>query len=190
MKNSIPKNWLKKLTAALAIAGASTAICVPVLAKFYPPSSLFQPSAYRNYPYRNSQKNIADTLTQEGKFADLVYELNKAQLLKTLKNGRYTVLAPTNEAFKALPKDVYQRYSQPENRLKVLKYHLVSGVISDEKLDGKEIPTLLEGQTVKVTVDEPNGTVKLNDAIGKPPSLEAQNGVVVEIDKVLLPPGF
>lgn len=189
-KTPIAKNWLKKFTFAIAIAGISTSIGVPVLAKFYPPSALFQPSAYRNYPYRNSQKNIADTLTREGKFADLVYELNKAQLLKTLNNGRFTILAPTNEAFKALPRDVYQRYNQPENRLKVLKYHLVSGVISDENLHGKEIQTLLEGHKVKVTVDESNGTIKLNNAIGKPPSLEAQNGVIVEIDRVLLPPGF
>ncbi len=185
------KQLFKRLALIVGMAGVTTFISFPVLAKFYPPLALFQPSAYRSYPsYRNSEKNIADTLVAEkGKFANFVYELQQAGLLDELKQqGSFTIFAPSDEAFNALPKDVYQRYSQPENRLKVLKYHLVSRLITEKNLNGAEIPTV-EGKSVKVTVGS-DGVVKLNNAVGKPPSIQTKNGVIVEIDRVLLPPGF
>ncbi|NJM73787.1 MAG: fasciclin domain-containing protein [Scytonema sp. RU_4_4] len=188
----ISKSWFQKLACVAGIAGASTLISVPVLARFYPPPALFQPSAHRSYPYRNSEKNVADTLAQNSRFANLYDELKQAGLLKDLKQpGYFTIFAPTNEAFNALPKDVFQRYSQPQNRLKVLKYHLVSREIKAKdakELDGQSITTV-EGDQIKIAVD-PDGTVKLNNAIGKHPSIRAKNGVIIEVDKVLLPPGF
>lgn len=186
----ITKSQLKKLACALGIAGFTTLISFPVLAKFYPPIYLFQPSAHRNYPYRNSG-NIAEKLAQNSKFANLYDELKQAGLLNDLKQGKYTILAPTNEAFNALPKNVFERYSQPQNRLRVLKYHLVANEIDakdSKELDGKLIKTV-EGNQIKITVDSQE-MVKLNDAIGKPPSIQASNGVIIEVDKVLLPPGF
>ncbi|WP_414581733.1 fasciclin domain-containing protein [Scytonema sp. PCC 10023] len=183
----------KKLAFVLGIAGISTLISIPVLAKkFYPPYALFQPSAYRSYPYRNSEKNIADTLADNSKYSNLVYELKQAGLLEKLKQGQFTIFAPTDNAFKALPKQTYQRYSQKENREKVLKYHVVSGIITEKthkNLNGTPIPTLLEGNAVKITFDK-NGNVKLNNAIGKPPSIQAKNGVIIEINQVLVPPGL
>lgn len=186
------KNSIKKLTLLVAIAGVTTAIGFPVLAKpklFYPRYALFQPSAYSSVPYRNSEKDIAQTLIQDSKFANLVDELKQAGLLDTLKQGNYTIFAPTDKAFNALPKDVFKRYSQSENRMKVLKYHLVAGQITKENVDSGAVKTL-EGQPVKIVVDDSTGTVKLNDAIGKNPSTVASNGVIVEVDKVLLPPEF
>ncbi|WP_017319451.1 fasciclin domain-containing protein [Mastigocladopsis repens] len=186
------KNWFKKLACAVGIAGFSTFISFPVLAKFYPPRALFQPSAHRSYPYRNSEKNIADTLAQNSKFVNLFDELKQAGLLETLKQpGYFTIFAPTDDAFNALPKDVFKRYSQPQNRLRVLKYHLVSGEITakDAKdLNGRAITTV-EGNQINISIDS-EGTVKLNNASGKHPSTKTKNGVIIEIDKVLLPPGF
>ncbi|KYC35559.1 beta-Ig-H3/fasciclin [Scytonema hofmannii PCC 7110] len=184
------KKLFKRLALIVGIAGVTTFISFPVLAKFYPPLALFQPSAYRSYPsYRNSERNIADTLTEDSKFTSFVYELKQAGLLDELKqDGPFTIFAPSDEAFNALSKDIYQRYSQPENRLKVLKYHLVSRIITEKNLNGAEIPTAV-GKSVKVTVGS-DGTVKLNNAVGKPPSIQTKNGVIVEIDRVLLPPGF
>ena len=69
----ITKSQLKKLACVLGITGFATLISFPVLAKFYPPTYLFQPSAHRNYPYRNSDRSIADTLAQNSKFANLLY---------------------------------------------------------------------------------------------------------------------
>ncbi|MBW4635343.1 MAG: fasciclin domain-containing protein [Iphinoe sp. HA4291-MV1] len=190
----ITKRSFRKLAYAVGIAGVSTLISVPVLARFYPPRALFQPSAHLAYPYRNSEKDIADNLAQNSKFANLFDELKQAGLLKTLKQpGYFTIFAPTNEAFNTLPKDVFERYSQPQNRLRVLKYHLVSGPIDSKEADAKDLNgkaiTTVEGDQVKITVD-PEGTVKLNNAIGKHPSIRTKNGVIIEVDKVLLPPGF
>ncbi|KAB8318116.1 fasciclin domain-containing protein [Tolypothrix campylonemoides VB511288] len=182
------KKLFKKLAFVVGIAGITTLISVPVLAKFYPPYALFQPSAYRSYPYRNSEKNIADTLADNSKYSNLVYELKQAGLLDTLKQGQFTIFAPTDNAFKALPKQTYQRYSQKENRLKVLKYHVVPRIITDKNLNGTAIRTL-EGNAINVTLDK-NDKVKLNNAIGKPPSIQAKNGVIIEINQVLVPPGF
>jgi uncharacterized surface protein with fasciclin (FAS1) repeats len=185
----ITKNWIKKLTCFVGIAGVTTLITFPVLAKVYSRYALFQPSAYSSVPYRNSNKDIAQTLIQDSKFANLVGELKQAGLLDTLKQGNFTIFAPTDKAFNSLPKDVFKRYSQSENRMKVLKYHLVPGKITEKTVDSGAVITL-EGQPVKIVVDESSGTVKLNDAISKYPSTVASNGVIVEVDKVLLPPNF
>lgn len=184
----ISKNWIKKLTCFVGIAGVTTLISFPVLAKFYPRYALFQPSAYSSVPYRNSEKDIAQTLIQDSKFANLVGELKQAGLLDTLKQGNFTIFAPTDKAFNALPKDVFKRYNQSENRMKVLKYHLVAGQITKESVDSGAVTTV-EGQPIKIVVDDA-GIVKLNNAIGKNPSTVASNGVIVEVDKVLLPPDF
>ena len=186
----ISKNWIKKLTCFVGIAGVTTLISFPVLAKFYPRYALFQPSAYSSVPYRNSEKDIAQTLIQDSKFANLVGELKQAGLLDTLKEGKgkYTIFAPTDKAFNALPKDVFKRYSQSENRMKVLQYHLVAGEVTKESVDSGAVTTI-EGQPIKIVVEDA-GTVKLNNAIGKYPSTVASNGVIIEVDKVLLPTGF
>ncbi|MBP5974163.1 fasciclin domain-containing protein [Brasilonema sp. CT11] len=189
-KAPITKSQFKKLACAAGIAGVTTLISVPVLAKFYPPMALFQPSAHRSYPYRNSEKSIADTLAENKKFANLYDGLKQAGLVDELKKGNYTIFAPTNQAFNALPKKDFERYSQPQNLTRVLKYHLVASNITgqDQDLNGKLVTTV-EGDQIKITVD-PEGTVKLNNAIGKHPSIKASNGVIIEVDKVLMPPGL
>jgi uncharacterized surface protein with fasciclin (FAS1) repeats len=191
LNSSISKNWLTKLACFVGIAGVSTLISFPVLARFYPRYTLFQPSASSNYPYRNSENSIADTLAQDSKFTNLYNELKAAGLLETLKQpGHFTLFAPTNEAFNALPKDVFSRYTK--NRIKVLKYHLVSSKITESDVSdkhGKAIVTV-EGSPIIITAISEDG-VKLNDDTNpKPPSIETKNGVIVEVDKVLLPKGF
>jgi uncharacterized surface protein with fasciclin (FAS1) repeats len=184
----ITKNWIKKLTCFVGIAGVTTLITFPVLAKVYSRYALFQPSTYTSSPYRNSNKDIAQTLTEDSKFANLVGELKQAGLLDTLKQGNYTIFAPTDKAFNSLPKDVFKRYSQSENRIKVLKYHLVAGRITKEIVDSGSVTTL-EGQPIKIVVDDKD-KVNLNNAIGKYPSTVASNGVIIEVDKVLIPEGL
>lgn len=189
LNSSITRNWFTKLACFVGIAGVSTLISFPVLARFYPRYALFQPSASSNYPYRNSENNIANTLAQDSKFANLSNELKEAGLLETLKQpGHFTLFAPTNEAFNALPKDVFNRYREPKNRLRVLKYHLVSREITPKDVDSGAIVTV-EGSPIKITTNSEE-EVKLNDAKGKNPSIATKNGVIVEIDRVLLPQGF
>ncbi len=187
LNSSVTKNWFTKLACFVGIAGVSTLISFPVLARFYPRYTLFQPSASSNYPYRNSENSIANTLAQDSKFANLYNELKEAGLLKDLeKPGHFTLFAPTNEAFNALPKDVFSRYTK--NRIKVLKYHLVSREITKNDVDSGAIVTD-EGSPIKISANSED-QVKLNDANGRPPSIQTKNGVIIEVDKVLLPKGF
>jgi uncharacterized surface protein with fasciclin (FAS1) repeats len=193
LKPLISNNWFKKLACFVGIAGATTLISVPVLAKFYPRYALFQPSAYSSYPYRNSQSTIAETLAQDkdSKYVNLVYELKEAGLLDTLNKpgAKFTIFAPTDKAFNALPKETFNKYSQGQNRDKVLKYHLVPGLLSQETIDAGAVKTL-EGSEIKIAINDAEDTVKLNDAHGKHPSTVTSNGVIIEVDKVLLPPDF
>ncbi|MBD2306283.1 fasciclin domain-containing protein [Chroococcidiopsis sp. FACHB-1243] len=178
-----------KLAGLAGVAGVFALVAAPVAARFYPRYALFQPSAYSSYPYRSFKSSIADTLSKEAKFANLVDELKEAGLLDTLKqSGPFTIFAPTDDAFNALPKDIFRRYSQPENRKKVLQYHVVSGHVTPDRVDSGAIATV-EGNAVKIAI-APDGTVKLNNAHGKHPSIVTQNGVIIEVDRVLLPPDF
>lgn len=187
--SSTTKNWLTKLALFVGIAGVSTLISFPVLAKFFRPYALFQPSAYSSYPYRNSENDIATALSQDTKYANLARQLKEAGLLDSLKQpGNFTIFAPTNQAFDALPKYVFNKLSQPNNRVKVLKYHLVSRLITEQDIKSGAIATT-EGTPIKITVDSED-TVKINDATGKHPSTVTKNGVIIEVDKVLIPPGF
>jgi uncharacterized surface protein with fasciclin (FAS1) repeats len=179
-----------KLACLLGIIGVTTLISSPVLARrFFPRFALFQPSAYKNYPYRTSNSTIADTLTKDKKFANLVDELKEAGLFDSLKKpGYFTIFAPTDSAFDSLSDNVFKRYSQPENRIKVLKYHLVTGEITPKQVQDGTIKTL-EGTEVKIS-DRSDGTVQLNDAIAQHPSTTTTNGVIIEIDQVLIPADF
>ncbi|TFI52888.1 fasciclin domain-containing protein [Mastigocladus laminosus UU774] len=190
-KRSIPVNCkLFSFLTAISIISFLTLGSFPVLAeKFYSRFTLFQPSAYTNYPYRGSKRTISDILAKNKKFTTLVNQLKEANLLDTLKRpGYFIIFAPTDDAFNALPDNVLKRYSQPENRMKVLKYHLISGKITPQQLNNAVITTL-SGSQIKIT-DTPEGTVKLNDANVKYPPITTTNGMIIEIDKVLLPSDF
>ena len=181
------KKWLQNVTCSLGVVGISTLIGFPIVAQVYPPIYLFQPLASTNYPYRDGNNNLVDSIEEETHFANLASELKEAGLTETLRSEQYTVLAPTDEAFDALPDDVFDKFSQPENRLKVLQYHLVSGEVSEADLAAGEIETIAGSE---VSVSSENGVVMLNDAKAKHPSITATNGVIIEIDRVLLPPDF
>jgi uncharacterized surface protein with fasciclin (FAS1) repeats len=189
-KSKNGQKWFTKLTSFAGIAGVSFLLSIPVLASYYPRYALFQPYAYSNYPYRDSKTTIADTLEKEPKYANLVEELKIAGLYEQLKQpGTFTLFAPTNNAFDALSSEIFDRLRQPENQMKVLKYHLVAGEIAAKDVDRGSIVTV-EGKTVQINIDAQN-TVKLNnDTNAMHPSTKASNGVIIEVDKVLLPPDF
>lgn len=179
---------LKTLTCSLGFAGISLLIGLPILAQgFYPPLYLFQPQAGSNYPYRASNGNLLNTLEQESNFANLVAELEEAGLTETLQGEQFTVLAPTDAAFDALPDEVFDKLSEPGNLNRVLEYHLVAGEVSQEDIAKGEIQTV-EGSIVNI--DDGNDYISLNEAKASKPPIKATNGVIIEIDKVLLPPGF
>jgi len=122
----------------------------------------------------------------------LVAAVTAAKLGATLSGaGPFTVFAPTNEAFAALPDGVLTALLKPANiadLIKVLEYHVVSGeVLRTDLKNGQEVKTL-EGQDVNITIAGSN--VSVNAAKVIEANVFAVNGVVHVINSVLLPPGF
>jgi transforming growth factor-beta-induced protein len=132
---------------------------------------------------------IVETAAGNPTFSTLVTAVKAAGLTETLSGkGPFTVFAPTNEAFAALPKGTLEKLLKPENRdslKKVLTYHVVSGDLMAKDLQSGKVETV-EGRPVSVQVGQ--GTVKVNDAKVVKADVDAKNGVIHAIDRVLLPP--
>jgi uncharacterized surface protein with fasciclin (FAS1) repeats len=142
-----------------------------------------------------AQPNQAGTIVEiaagNPAFSTLVKAVQAAGLAETLSGkGPFTVFAPTNEAFAALPQGTLEKLLQPENRdmlRKVLTYHVVSGDLMAKDLRSGSVATV-EGSPVAVQVQ--NGSVKVNNANVVKADIDAKNGVIHVIDTVLLPPGL
>jgi transforming growth factor-beta-induced protein len=134
---------------------------------------------------------IVDVAAGNPDFSTLVKAVKAAGLAETLSGkGPFTVFAPTNEAFAALPKGTLETLLKPENRdllQKVLTYHVVPGDLMAKDLQSGKVATV-EGSSVAVKVE--NQKVGVNNANVVKADVGANNGVIHVIDKVLLPPGL
>jgi uncharacterized surface protein with fasciclin (FAS1) repeats len=134
---------------------------------------------------------IVDIAAGNSSFSTLVTAVKAAGLAETLSGkGPFTVFAPTNEAFAALPKGTVENLLKPENRdllRKVLTYHVVSGDLMAKDLRSGQVATV-EGSDVAVTVG--NQKVSINQSNVVTADIDAKNGVIHVIDRVLLPPGL
>ena len=131
---------------------------------------------------------IVDVASAGADFSTLVAALSAAGLVETLQGpGPFTVFAPTNEAFAALPAGVLDKLLLPENKdtlAKILTYHVVPGkVLAADVTDG-DVATV-EGQTV--TLSTADG-VTVNGAKVITADVMGSNGVIHVIDAVILPP--
>ncbi len=133
--------------------------------------------------------DIVDTAVGAGSFGTLVAAVQAAGLVDTLKGeGPFTVFAPTDEAFAALPAGTLdQLLADPKGQLtQILLYHVVPGaVMAADVTDGLEATTA-QGSPVKFMVAD--GKVMINDANVVATDIAATNGVIHVIDKVILPP--
>jgi uncharacterized surface protein with fasciclin (FAS1) repeats len=122
-------------------------------------------------------------------FSTLVAAIEAADLVETLNGeGPFTVFAPTNEAFDALPEGVLDALLLEENQdtlVSILTYHVVPGEVFSTDITDGDVATV-EGQTV--TLSTADG-VTVNGANVVTADVEASNGVIHVIDAVLLPPG-
>ncbi len=136
-------------------------------------------------------QSVVEIAAGNPSFSTLVTAVKAAGLAETLSGkGPFTVFAPTNAAFAALPKGTVEKLLKPENRdtlRKVLTYHVVSGDLMAKDLRSGQVSTVA-GSAVAVKVQ--NGKVSVNNANVVKADLDAKNGVVHVIDKVLLPPGL
>ena len=138
-----------------------------------------------------SAKDIVDVAVGAGQFKTLVTAVQAAGLVDTLKGkGPYTVFAPTDAAFAKLPAGTVESLLKPENKARlvaVLTYHVVPGKVMSSDIAGKSTAVAtVQGQSVKV--DASMGGVKVDSAKVTSADIEASNGVIHVIDKVILPP--
>ncbi|MBM9596079.1 fasciclin domain-containing protein [Roseitranquillus sediminis] len=138
--------------------------------------------------FAQDQMDIVDTAAEAGSFSTLLAAAEAAGLVETLKGeGPFTVFAPTDEAFAALPEGTVDNLLMEENRdqlTSILTYHVVPGeVMSSDLEDGMEAETV-EGSTVTIST---SGGVMVNDATVTQADIDASNGVIHVIDSVLMP---
>ena len=111
-------------------------------------------------------QNIVDTAVADGRFTTLVAALQAAELVDALKaEGPFTVFAPTDDAFAALPAGTIDELLKPENKqalTDILLYHVVSGKVMAADVTSLTSATTLLGKDVTVKVDM--GNVYINDA--------------------------
>merc|ERR1711990_95245 len=139
-------------------------------------------------PPAKPTQSIVELAVENDDLNTLVQALTAADLVDTLSgDGPFTVFAPTNAAFAALPEGTLESLLLPENKdqlTDILLYHvLASQVLSTDLTDGLKAETL-QGDTVTASLDP----VRINDANVLTPDVLATNGVVHVIDAVLLPP--
>ncbi len=133
--------------------------------------------------------DIVDTAVGAGNFTTLVAAVTAAGLVDTLKGeGPFTVFAPTDAAFAALPAGTVEDLLKPENKDKLvalLTYHVVAGkVMSTDLTEGMKAATV-NGAEVTITLD---GGAKVNGAVISAADIVATNGVIHVIDAVIMPP--
>lgn len=137
-------------------------------------------------------KDIVQTAIDDGRFTVLVEALQKADLVDTLKGaGKFTVFAPTDDAFVALLSDLGITKDQllSNKRLtQVLLYHVLSGDVKSTDLSNDMMATTLQGEKVKVSIT--GSEVKINDSKVIVADIETTNGTIHAIDKILVPAAF
>ncbi|MFO7846635.1 MAG: fasciclin domain-containing protein [Balneolaceae bacterium] len=138
----------------------------------------------------NDDHDIVSIAQDTDNLSTLVAAIEAAGLVDVLKgDGPFTVFAPTNEAFEALPDGTLESLLMPENQdqlVEILTYHVVAGeVMSGDLSDGMTAETV-EGSEVTISLSDSGA--KVNDANVEAADIEASNGVVHVIDAVILPP--
>lgn len=135
-----------------------------------------------------TEETIVDVAIAGG-FDTLVAAVQAAGLVETLSGeGPFTVFAPTDEAFAALPEGTLDALlADPEALADILTYHVVSGKVLAADVVGLTSATTVQGSDIAISVVD--GSVLLNDsATVTATDVEASNGVIHVIDAVILPP--
>jgi uncharacterized surface protein with fasciclin (FAS1) repeats len=146
-------------------------------------------SAATAQPARPAAKkpNIVQVASKAGDFKTLVALVKKAGLAGTLSGkGPFTVFAPTDAAFKKVPKETLDALAKNKKKLRaVLLYHVVKGKVPASKVVTLDSAKTLNGQSVSIEVKD--GKVYVNDAQVTTPDVRARNGIIHVVDTVLIP---
>lgn len=166
---------MRSLAAALTL---SALVALPAAAQGYSKSTMKDQAA--------AKLNIVETASAAGTFNTLLTAAKAAGLAETLAGpGPFTVFAPTDEAFAALPAGTVEGLLKDTEKLKtILLYHVVSGTVTAKDVAGLKSAKTLQGGELKI--DTSHG-VMINDAMVVKADVMASNGVIHVVNKVLLP---
>lgn len=144
---------------------------------------------YHHEKMDKAGKTIVEVAASKDDFSTLVAAVKAAGLVDVLSSdGPFTVFAPTNEAFAALPEGTVESLLKPENKdqlVAILTYHVVPGKVMAKDVKTSEVATV---QGSNVNLNASYGKVKINDANIVMTDVKASNGVIHVIDQVILPP--
>ena len=196
MKRTILLSLAAVAVAVAACSSASTAspTAAPATkspASVAPASAAPTTAPATKAPASAATGDIVDVATAAGGFKTLLQAATAAGLVDTLKGaGPFTVFAPTDAAFAALPAGTLEALLKDPAKLKdILLYHVVAGKVTADQVVKLTSATTAEGKTVKITVKD--GAVYLNDNVKVVTTdIPASNGVIHVIDAVLLPPSM
>ncbi|QCO66687.1 fasciclin domain-containing protein [Luteimonas yindakuii] len=148
-----------------------------------------QPSTATAAPATRASADIVDTAVAAGQFKTLAAALTAAGLVDTLKGaGPFTVFAPTDAAFAALPAGTVDNLLKPENKdqlVALLTYHVVQGRVPAARVATMDSATTVNGAPVGIRANA--GKVMVGNANVVTADVMASNGVIHVIDKVLMP---
>jgi uncharacterized surface protein with fasciclin (FAS1) repeats len=198
MKNSNVPSWMKQLTGFAGVIGASALIGFPAwahinsntnVATATPTQQVAGNVKTANTPAKVAAANdIVAIASGDAQFKTLTKALGAADLVATLqRKGPFTVFAPTDAAFAALPKGTLDDLLKPANKAKltkILTYHVVPGAVLSTSLKSGDVKSV-EGTSLKVLVAA--GKVTVSGANVVKADIKASNGVIHVIDKVLIP---
>jgi uncharacterized surface protein with fasciclin (FAS1) repeats len=135
------------------------------------------------------EADIVDTAVGAGSFGTLVAAVQAAGLVETLKGeGPFTVFAPTDEAFAALPEGTVESLLLPENKdqlTAILTYHVIPGAVMSTDIAGQEL-SVATVNGAEVDINATSG-VMIDGATVTTADIVASNGVIHVIDQVILP---
>ena len=139
-------------------------------------------------PMMEKEPDIVDIAVSNGNFNTLVAAVTAAGLVDTLKgDGPFTVFAPTDAAFAALPEGTVESLLLPENKdtlVSILTYHVVPGKVMSTDLSNNMMATTVNGADVTIMTED---GVTVDGANVVTADIEASNGVIHVIDAVILP---
>ena len=199
MKNQNLPSSMKQLIGFAGIIGASALIGFPAWAHITSNTNVANATQTQQVagngkttasPAPMAQaKDIVAIASGDAQFKTLTKALGSAGLVTTLQGkGPFTVFAPTDAAFAALPEGTVENLLKPENKAlltKILTYHVVPGSVLSTSLKSGDVKSV-EGSSLKVAVS--TGKVTVSGANVVKADIKASNGVIHVIDKVLMPP--
>ncbi|WP_287130301.1 fasciclin domain-containing protein [Candidatus Cyanaurora vandensis] len=134
---------------------------------------------------------VVDVASKNNNLKTFTAAVKAAGLTETLAGrGPYTVFAPSDAAFAALPAGTLDNLLKPENKTQltqILTYHVVSGIAPSNKLQTGSVQTV-NGSAVAVRVNASRSEITVGGAKPIVPDVQASNGIIHVIDKVLMPP--